>query len=293
MRTDEDLHLANRRAGVAEVCWSDAHGSPRGMAVVPLNHEGRPALALYWSQWPQARELASCPRVAWLLSDRRMAQRGWQPVVGFGRMRLIADHDGSVFTESMLDQELRKHPPSRAFADSHLLRREHWWFLPRLILVLEPTEAHEIGERTDPATDGILTVSAADGALAVDTVSLGTVPVDTVPVDAVRLDTVPVDTVRLDTVPDGPIACISLGGQAPPLPGRAALLQHDFSVPDLERWGHRITSGRWDGEALAAVPDPVSRPLGPLLPPTLSVRERLRRHRELERDICRALRGGA
>jgi len=272
MRTGEDLHLANRRAGVVEVCWSDAHGSPRAMAVVPLNHEGRPALALYWSQWPQARELASCPRVAWLLSDRRMAQRGWQPAVGFGRMRLIADHDGSVFIESMLDQELRKHPPSRAFADSHLLRREHWWFLPRLILVLEPTVAVQIGERTDPDSHSILMVSAADGTLAVDTVSLETVPVD--------------------TVPDRSIACISLGGQAPPLPGRAALLQHDFSVPDLERWGRRITSGRWDGEALAAVRDPVSRPLGPLLPPTLSVRERLRRHRELERDICRALRGG-
>lgn len=273
MRVVEDLVLANRRAGVAEVCWSDAHGSPRAMAVVPLNHEGRPALALYWSQWPQARELASCPRVAWVLSDRRMAQRGWEPAVGYGRMRLIVDHDGSVFSESMLDQELRKHPPSRAFADSHLLRREHWWFLPRLILVLEPAVAVQIGERTDPDSHSILTVSAADGALAVDTVSLETVPVD--------------------TVPDRPIACISLGGQAPPVPGRAALLQHDFSVPDLERWGHRITSGRWDGEALAAVPDPVSRPLGPLLPPTLSVRERLRRHRELERDICRALRGGA
>jgi len=278
MRVVEDLVLANGRAGVAEVCWSDAHGSPRAMAVVPLNHEGRPALALYWSQWPQARELASCPRVAWVLSDRRMAQRGWEPAVGYGRMRLIVDHDGSVFSESMLDQELRKHPPSRAFADSHLLRREHWWFLPRLILVLEPTVAVQIGERTDPDSHSILTVSAADGALAVDTVSLETVPVDTVPVD---------------TVPDRPIACISLGEQAPPLPGRAALLQHDFSVPDLERWGHRITSGRWDGEALAAVPDPVSRPLGPLLPPTLSVRERLRRHRELERDICRALRGEA
>jgi len=273
MRVVEDLVLANGRAGVAEVCWSDAHGSPRAMAVVPLNHEGRPALALYWSQWPQARELASCPRVAWVLSDRRMAQRGWEPAVGYGRMRLIVDHDGSVFSESMLDQELRKHPPSRAFADSHLLRREHWWFLPRLILVLEPAVAVQIGERTDPDSHSILMVSAADGTLAVDTVSLETVPVD--------------------TVPDRSIACISLGGQAPPLPGRAALLQHDFSVPDLERWGHRITSGRWDGEALAAVPDPVSRPLGPLLPPTLSVRERLRRHRELERDICRALRGEA
>ncbi len=278
MQTVEDLLLANRRAGVAELCWSDVQGGPRAMAVIPLEHERRPALALHWSQWSVVRELASCPAVAWVLSDRRMAQRGWQPMVGHGRMRLIVDHDGSVFTESMLDQELRKNPPSRAFADSHLLRREHWWFLPRLILVLEPTVAVQIGERTDPDSHSVLTVGAADGTLTVDTVSLETVPVDTVPDRP---------------IPDRPIACISLGGQAPPLPGRAALLQHDFSVPDLERWGRRITSGRWDGEALAAVPDPVSRPLGPLLPPTLSVRERLRRHRELERDIRRALRGGA
>jgi len=277
MQTVEDLLLANRRAGVAELCWSDVQGGPRAMAVIPLEHERRPALALHWSQWSVVRELASCRAVAWVLSDRRMAQRGWEPAVGYVRMRLIVDHDGSVFTESMLDQELRKHPPSRAFADSHLLRREHWWFLPRLILVLEPTVAVQIGERTDPDSHSVLTVGAAEGTLTVDTVSLETVPVDTVPDRP---------------IPDRPIACISLGGQAPPLPGRAALLQHDFSVPDLERWGRRITSGRWDGEALAAVPDPVSRPLGPLLPPTLSVRERLRRHRELEREICRALRGG-
>lgn len=273
MQSVDDLLVANRRAGVAEVCWPDVQGSPRAMAAIPLEHQGRPALALYWSQWSAARELASCPVVAWVLSDRRMAQRGWQPAVGFGRMKLLVDEDGSIFTASMLDQELRKHPPSRAFADSPLLRRENWWFLPRLILMLEPILAHAVGERTEPDSHGILAVGSVDANVSVDTVA--------------------VDPNQLSGASAGPIACTSLGGRPPQAPGPAVLLQHDFSVPDLERWGHRITSGRWDGEALAAVPDPVSRPLGPLLPPTLSVRERLRRHRELERDICRALRGEA
>lgn len=271
MQTVEDLLLANRRAGVAELCWSDVQGGPRAMAVIPLEHERRPALALHWSQWSVVRELASCPAVAWVLSDRRMAQRGWQPMVGFGPLRLLADDDGSMFAESMLDQELRKHPPSRAFAESRLLRREKWWFLPRLILRLEPTAVHAVGERTEPDSHGILAVGTADATVSVDTVA--------------------VDPNQVNGVSEGPIACTSLGGLAPQTPGPAVLLQHDFSVPDLERWGRRVTSGRWDGQRLETIRGPDAGAPTPLLPPAPSLRERIRHDRGLERDIRRALRG--
>jgi len=271
VRNVDDLLRANRRAGVAEVCWSDASGGPRAMAVIPLEHEGQPALALYWSQWSLARELASCSGVAWVLSDRRMAQRGWEPTVGFGRMRLLVDDDGSMFAESMLDQELRKHPPSRAFADSRLLRREKWWFLPRLILKLEPNAAHTVGERTEPDSHGILAVGTADATVTVDTVA--------------------VDPNQVDGVCEGPIACTSLAGVAPQARGPAVLLRHDFSVPDLERWGHRITSGRWDGRRLEPIGGPDTGGPTPLLPPVPGLRDRLRNDRQLERDIRRALRG--
>lgn len=265
MESVEELVRANRRAGVAEVCWSDAAGLPRATAVVPLEHEGRPALALHWSQWPSARELAACPAVAWVLSDRRLAQRDWAPGAGTGRMRLVIDHDGSVFGGSMLDQELRKHPPSRAFADSPVLRREHWWFLPRLVLVLEPVEVHPVAERTDPVTHGVLAVARDGGGIAVDTVS-------------VAEDAVPAGSERM--------VCTSLVGRPAAASGRAVVLQHDFSVPDLERWGRRPVTGHWDGTGLAA--DGLVE--GPLLPAVPGLRERVRRHRDLERQCRRALR---
>ncbi|MDQ3628087.1 MAG: pyridoxamine 5'-phosphate oxidase family protein [Actinomycetota bacterium] len=272
MDSVDDLVDASRNAGVAELCWSDPQGSPRATAIVPLEHEGRPALALHWSQWPAVRELAASPGVAWVLSDRRLAQRDWQPGVGLGRVRLVVDQDGSVFTDSMLDQELRKHPPSRAFADSHVLRREHWWFLPRLILVLEPTAVHGIGERTDADLQGVLAVGSGGGDLSVDTVAL--------------------DPASVNAVLDTPVTCTSLGRRPAQRPGAAVLLRHDFSVPDLERWGRAVTSGRWDRAGLRAVERPVA-VTAPTLPPAPGLRHRLRRHRELERECRRALRAAA
>lgn len=252
METVEQLIVAARAAGVAELCWSSPTGTPRATAVVPLHHEGVPALALHPSQWDSARELAACPEVALVLSDRRMAQRGWQPGAGYGAMRLVVDADGSVFSGSLLDQELRKHPPSRSFADSSLLRREHWWFLPRLLLVWQPARVHPVAERTDPGREGVLVVAAAGGGLTVDTV------------DA---------------------SGRSLSGRAAPPPGEAVVLLHDFSVPDLERWGRQQLAGTWDGAALVGAPQPAT----PVLPRPPRLIERVRRHRSLERECVRAL----
>lgn len=256
----EDFVLASRRSGVAEVCWRDVRGAPRATAVVPLEHDGRPALALHWSQWDAARELVASPSVAWLLSDRRMAQRGWEPASAVGRMRLVVDQDGSLFVSSLLDQELRKHPPSRAFADSPLLRKEHWWFLPRLVLVFEATEARAVAERTDPSLHAVLAVQTPDGGLFADTV-------------AVQQGA-------------GVTACTSLAPAQLPAAGPAVLLRHDFSAPDLERWGRQETAGSWDGTQLSDI-----RTTGTAdVPPPLGLLQRVRRHRELERECRRALR---
>lgn len=255
METVEELVVAARAAGVAELCWYSPGGDPRATAVVPLVHEGLPALALHPHQWSSAQELAACPEVALVLSDRRMAQRSWAPGAGYGRCRLVVDAEGTLFTGSLLDQELRKHPPSRLYADSSLLRRENWWFLPRLVLVWEPVRAHAVAERTAPDEQGVLAVVTGDGSLAVDTV--GT---------------------------DGR----SLAGRAPLPPGKAVLLLHDFSAPDLERWGRTAVVGSWDGSVLDA-----ELPSGPVLPRPPGLLERLRRHRELERECVRALRSMA
>ena len=254
METVGELVVATRAAGVAELCWWSPDGLPRATAVVPLHHEGLPTLALHPSQWGWARELAACPEVAMVVSDRRMSQRGWVPGAGYGRMRLVVDADGSVFQGSLLEQELRKHPPSRACADSPLLRREHWWFLARLLLVWQPVRVHPVGERTDADRHAVMVVVGAAGGLAVDTVDL-----------------------------DG----LSLSGRLSPPPGAAVRLFHDFSVPDLERWGRHAEHGTWDGRVLTGD----GAPRGLLLPQPPSLRERVRRHRALERECVRALRG--
>ena len=168
----DELVRASHRSGVAELVWTDASGATRATAVVPLEHEGRPTLALHWSAWEPAGQLAACPEVALVLSDRRQAQRDWEPGALHGRMRLVVDEDGEVFTGALLDQELRKHAPSRAYADSAVLRREHWWFLPRLLLVLEPAAAVVVRERTDPERTGVLAVARPDGGVDLDTVSV-------------------------------------------------------------------------------------------------------------------------
>lgn len=251
-----ELGVASARAGVVEVCWLGTRGVPRATAAVPLAHEGRPAVALLWSQADVARELAASPAVGWVLSDRRLAQRGWHPLLGLGRMHLIEDRQGTLFSDSMLDLELRKHPPSRAYADTPLLRRENWWFLPRLVLVFEASQVLSIGERTSADVQAVLAVSPGDRSLHVDTVS--------VEISATA------------------VTCRSLAGRSPP-PGDAVLLTHDFSVPDLERWARYVTTGRWDGTSL----DVVSRDEQRGVPPPPGLRERIRRHREMAR-ACRA-----
>lgn len=263
------MATASRRAGVSEVCWLARDGTPRATAGVPLEHDGRPALALLWSQADQAEEIAASAVVSLTVSDRRLGQREWEAVSATGSVSVVPDRDGTLFGAGLLDQELRKHPPSRAYADTTLLRRENWWFLPRLVLVLDVHEAHPVGERTAPGRHGVLAVATGTGRLAVDTVDV----VGMVGADRTSVDAVGVGTPR------------SLAGRHLP-PGDAVLLMHDFSVPDLERWGRHVTTGRWDGERL----DVVTGPATSGVPRSPGLIERVRRHRALERDCRRALR---
>jgi hypothetical protein len=113
-----------------------------------------------------------------------------------------------------------------------------------------------IGERTSPDEQAVLAVSPGDGSLHVDTLSIEQSAMA--------------------------VTCRSLARRSLP-PGDAVLLTHDFSVPDLERWARHVTTGRWDGTSL----DIVSRDEQRGVPPPPGLRERIRRHREMERG-CRA-----
>jgi hypothetical protein len=179
-----------------------------------------------------------------------MTASGWEPVAVVGKPRLIEDPDGVFVAEKILSQELRKFPPSRAFVDSIMLRTENWWYVPRLIIVLDRVTA--IGVVARSTADQVLAVRGSDG-LFVDTVSVQDSGADERQVTSLRDQTAP--------------------------PGPAVLLGHDFSEPDLERWTPWVTRGHLSDGVLHVD----ERPDRTSLEPVPKLRERYRRHRELKR----------
>ncbi|MGY2075943.1 hypothetical protein [Blastococcus sp. SYSU DS0828] len=242
-------------AGVAELLWSTPDGPPGATGVVPLALGGRPAVALPWAHVATARAAAAAGSAALVLSEPRLTGARWSPLAFTGRLTLVEDGDGELFSEELLDQELRKHPPSRALADSHMLRREHWWYLPRLVLVLDPDAVVPVDRREGPA-DAVLAVD--DGGLHVRTVR----------------------------VPDWDADPLALPGGPPAVAGPAVLVGQELSVPDVERWTVHTTSGRYADGRLTDVHPAATRQLEPV-PGLLA---RIRRQRALERSCVQALR---
>jgi len=249
------LGAAVRSAGVAELVWRRSEQPPGALGVVPLWLGDRAAVALPWAQVEAARAAAAGGEAALVLSDPRLTGPGWEPLVATGRLTLVEDGDGSLFTEQLLDQELRKHPPSRALADSPMLRREHWWYLPRLVLLLDAVDVVPGGRRDGPA----------DAVLAVDD------------------DGLHVRTVR---VTDWDADPLSLTGAPPDVRGPAVLVGQELSVPDVERWTVHVTSGHAADGRLTEVQPAEDRALEPVP----GLRARVRRQRALERGCVQALR---
>ena len=254
-----DVRRAVAQAFLAELAWVPAPGTPTATAVVPLLLGERPAVALPYAYADALRPVSAAPVVALTLTDGRMAGPAWRALRILGRPTVVDDVTGAIFTEQLLDQELRKHPPSRAYAKSPLLRRENWWYLPRLVVEIEVTSVEPVERRTDPARHALLVVAAPDG----------TPVVETVMVDDWDARPVLVSPLARDVqLPEGP----------------AALLGHDVSVPDLEQWVQFVAVGQLAGGLLSVAREPE----GPRkITGALGLRSRLRRHRELER-ACRA-----
>ncbi|WP_018253342.1 pyridoxamine 5'-phosphate oxidase family protein [Salinispora mooreana] len=262
MDIDAATRRAVRAATVGEFGWLDSAGRPHARPVTPLLLDDEPAIAFPYAEAALARRLATAPEAALVISDDRLTGRDWRAVVMRGRPRLIEDRDGTLFSDRLLLQELRKYPPARAFLDSPLLRREHWWYLPRLIVPLAVTTSAPVGVRRGGHGE-VLVVSTADRRLAVETVRrLGG--------DKHRI--------RVASLTGGPLPT-----------GAAVLLEHDFSRPDLERWTPWLTRGRLTGDRLAVAEAPHRAPLAP----PLGMWQRLTRHRRLARACRRALNGEA
>lgn len=135
---------------LAEVGFRRSDGTAWAAVLVPLVEGGTVTFALPYSDRALAEALAASPAVLVATSDSRAVGRSWAPMAGQARVSVLPDPNGAVFCELLLEQELRKHPPARAYADSLLLRREHWWYLPRLLVRLDPQGAWPLAARVDP-----------------------------------------------------------------------------------------------------------------------------------------------
>lgn len=201
------LVSAWRAAPFGEVAWLDDHGRPDAATVVPLVHDDRPALALTFDRVDLGRRLAAADRVLFAVTSPALGG-GRAPVSAWGHVSVHEDTAGHEFVERFLDQELAKHPPARRFADSPLLRREHPWYTPRILV------------RVTGVDDGV--EHPLRDALAVTAIG-GTGRADTVDLDGLDRH----------------------AGITSPLPdGPTVVLQHGADVPDLDRPWWR----RWRGE---------------------------------------------
>ena len=203
-----DLLSAWRSAPLAEVAWLDGIGRPQVSVVVPLMWQAAPGMALTYDRQQEAEAIATSRSVVLCVA----ALTTTEPVSRAARLQLATDPDGERFQAELLAQELAKHPPSRKRADSLLLRSEHWWFLPRLLLSARlegtPVERHRPGDALAAGVDG--------ERLIVTTCDLREGEPDP------------------RGLPDGP----------------AIVLQHGASLPDLEerwarRWFGEVTHGRF------------------------------------------------
>ena len=246
-------------SSLAELCWLAPDGAPRVRGVVPLVLEGRPVVAFLYADHAIAREAAASPQVALVVAEPRSTGTAFVPTVLQGRPSLREDPEGDLYVGELVVQELRRFPPARVFADSPLLMRENWWYLPRLVLEVDVGAAAPTTARKAPY-DHLLAV-AHDGSLAVRAAG----PVG-------------------EPGPEGSSAEVVVDGTPPP-PGPAVLFGQDASFPDLERWSQWRWQGHWDGERLAVSEAPASTGLGPA--PGLV--QRWRRQRDLERRCTAAI----
>ena len=246
-------------SSLAELSWVDGAGAPQVRGVVALVRGDDPALAFTYADADVARDVAAASSLALALRETRSTGAAFRPLLVRGTPRLVEDPRGDLFVDELLTQELRRYPPSRIFADSPLLMREHWWYLPRLVVELDVTATRPIPAREHP--DSHLLVVAHGQHHEVRAARL-----------VEQSDQVLVLDVDGGYVDDGP----------------AVLFGQDASFPDLERWSQWRYDGRWEDGSFILTQAPEWTGLRP----APGLMQRWRRQRTLARQ-CRAAIPGA
>ena len=255
MSTDE-IAAVVAASSVAELCWADETGRPQVRGVVALVRERRPVVAFTYAHEAAAREIARSTWVLLSLSESRSTGPAFRTMLLTGRPLLSEDPEGHIFVSELVTQELRRYPPSRLFTDSPLLMREHWWYLPRLVVEIDVDAVAPFPRRVAPL-DHLLVVAGRHE--------------PTVRLAAIREHAD--DRLVLDVDGD------------PPEAGDAVLFSQDASFPDLEQWAQWHYRGQWDGATFAVAEAPARTGLGPV--PGLI--QRWRRQRALERRCVAAI----
>lgn len=267
-----------RSSVVAEIAWIGPDG-PAAAAVVPLELDGRLCTAVPYHRLDEVSGLRDGTRTTWTVTDPHGGRSPGMRVSGTVRVR--DDLDGDEFVDRLLDQELRRHPPTRLRADSVMQRREHWWWLPRRLIVLDTEASSGRLPRRQQDTDGLLVTAATDGA-----VQVGVVAVDVAHEgDSNRRSD---GGVTADQRAGQVLELEDLGGGAVRGAAETALLfGHDYAVPDLSRWDRwqrrgQLRGANLDVEVGAGTPGAASSP------PRL--RDRLRDELAVGRGCRRGLR---
>ncbi len=243
-------------SSVAEIAWVAGDLTPRVRGVVALLRGDRPALAFTYADELLARSLGEASSAVLSLTERRATGGEFASLVLRGRPTLVEDPTGERFVEDLVVQELRRYPPSRVFADSPLLMREHWWYLPRLIVEIDVDSVEPVEPRVEPH-DHLLVVADGDE---------------------------PVVCVARPGEQTGERLGVEVVGHTPPA-GPAVVFGQDATFPDLDQWAQWRWTGTWDGAALVAAEEPpctgLGRPLG--------LMQRWRRQRAFERRCTEAI----
>lgn len=245
-------------SSLSEVAWTGSGGEPRVRGVVTLVRSDAPVLAFTYADELVALDVAASPELVLALTEPRSTGSAFAPVVLRGRPRLVPDPSGEVFASELLVQELHRFPPSRALADSPLLQRENWWYLPRVLVEIDVTSVEPTVERAGPH-DHLLAVAVRGG--------------------------VDVRVARIAETSPGGLLLDVVG--APPVSGDAVLFGQDASFPDLERWSQWSYTGTWRSPELTVLRAPETTGLGP----PLGLLSRWRRQRALERACRQAIPG--
>lgn len=272
MVSARDVAGVVRSSSLAVLAWVGRDGRPHATGALALTRGAVPVVALPFARSRLARTLEGdgptgrVGPLALALVEERGTGPGFRRLSITGDLHLVEDTTGELYVDELVVEELRRYPPARLLADSPLLMREHWWWLPRLVVeVREADVAWLEEERPEPGRRQVL-VTVASAAPRVT-------PVETAPG--------PGSPHRL---------LVNTRGGPPPAEGPAVVFDQDASFPDLERWAEWC----WRGELRSPDPgelilDVVDAPTSTGLPPAPRLLERWRAHRRLERACRRGL----